>query len=178
MDDSSNPKGARVGIVLEGPGNLTVEQFLNFGFKTSNNQAEYEALLARLELALDMGAECLVCNNDSQLMVGHLSGEFQVKDPLLLQYYHRAQTLLQKFTSVKVVHIKREPCYLSWQVLSKGVVIGHLFSKCSPPPSVSLESTSAMVVETEKVWFEPIKHFIVTGDYQGERGPVDEDKEC
>jgi len=76
VDESSNPKEAGAGIVLEGPGDLTVQQSLKFGFKTSNNGAEYKALLAGLDLERDMGAEHQVCNNDSQLMVGHLSGEF------------------------------------------------------------------------------------------------------
>jgi len=40
---------------LVGPEEFVVEQSLNFGFKTSNNQAKYEALLAGLELARDMG---------------------------------------------------------------------------------------------------------------------------
>ena len=55
MDGSSNNKGAGADIVLEGPGELLVEQSLQFGFKTSNNQAEYEALIAGLELAQDTG---------------------------------------------------------------------------------------------------------------------------
>jgi len=56
VDGSSNNKGTGAGIVLEGPGELLVEQSLQFEFKTSNNQAEYEALIAGLELARDMGA--------------------------------------------------------------------------------------------------------------------------
>jgi len=51
VDGSSNNKGTGAGIVLEGPGDLLVEQSLQFGFKTSNNQAEYKALIAGLELA-------------------------------------------------------------------------------------------------------------------------------
>jgi len=50
VDRLSNPKEAGVGIVLEGSGELTIK----FGFKTSNNQAKCEALLAGLELARDI----------------------------------------------------------------------------------------------------------------------------
>jgi len=63
-------------MVLEGPGNFHLEMALKFEFKTSNNQAEYEALIAGLVLAKDMGAQNVVCRSDSQLMVGHMKGEY------------------------------------------------------------------------------------------------------
>ncbi|XP_020208869.1 uncharacterized protein LOC109793805 [Cajanus cajan] len=56
VDGSSNSKGGGVGIILVGPSHVTLEQSLKFGFKVTNNQAEYEALLARLRLAHDLGA--------------------------------------------------------------------------------------------------------------------------
>jgi len=89
VDGSSNAKGVGAGVALEGPGDLFVEHSLRFGFKTSNNQVEYEALIAGLELARDMRASDIVCRSDSQLTVGHITGEFQVKDPILLKYYHK-----------------------------------------------------------------------------------------
>ena len=56
---------------------------LRFEFKTSNNQAEYEALVAGLLLARDMGVENVLCKTDSQLSVGQVHGEYQVKDPFV-----------------------------------------------------------------------------------------------
>jgi len=56
VDDSSNPLRASAGVVLEGPGNVLIEQPLRFSIKTSNNQAEYEAIIAGLNLARDVGA--------------------------------------------------------------------------------------------------------------------------
>jgi len=46
VDGSSNKKGSGAGIVLEGPENFLIEITLRLEFKTSNNQAEYEALVA------------------------------------------------------------------------------------------------------------------------------------
>jgi len=48
VDGSSNTKGGGASIVLQGPNNLLLEQSLQFGFKTSNNQVEYEALIVGL----------------------------------------------------------------------------------------------------------------------------------
>ncbi|RDX61462.1 Retrovirus-related Pol polyprotein from transposon 17.6, partial [Mucuna pruriens] len=51
MDGSSNPKGGGASIILEGLEDITMEHLLKFDFKASNNQGEYEALLARFDLA-------------------------------------------------------------------------------------------------------------------------------
>lgn len=53
------------GIVLEGPNGFLLEHSLVFKFKISNNKAEYEALIAGLQLVKDMGAQKLVCHTDS-----------------------------------------------------------------------------------------------------------------
>jgi len=72
VDGSSNPLGAGTRVVLEGPNNVLIEQSLRFCFKTSNNQAEYEDIIAGLNLARDVGARKLLCKTDSKHTVGHL----------------------------------------------------------------------------------------------------------
>jgi len=67
VDDSSNKTTCGAGVVLEGPGDLLLEQVLQFGFKATNNQAEYEALLVGLNLTYDMGAREVVCKSDFRL---------------------------------------------------------------------------------------------------------------
>ena len=66
VDGSSILKGAGVGIVLEGPNDILIEKSLHFAFKTSNNQAEYEAILASLSLAREVGVKSLTCKIDSK----------------------------------------------------------------------------------------------------------------
>ena len=65
MDGSSNKTTYGAGVVLEGSPDLLLEQALQFEFRATNNQAEYKALLTRLNLAYDMGAREVVCNIDS-----------------------------------------------------------------------------------------------------------------
>jgi len=108
VDGSSNPKGAGAGIVLERPNDILIEKSLHFGFKTSNNQAEYEAILAGLSLAREVGVKILTWKTDSKLTVGHLNDEFQIKDPILLQYYHLVRAVIQSaFEQVRIEHIPR-----------------------------------------------------------------------
>ena len=65
MDGSSNQQGSGTGVVLEGPNGLLIEQTLKFVFKASNNQAEYEALIAGMLLAKEMGTRSLLAKSDS-----------------------------------------------------------------------------------------------------------------
>jgi len=108
VDGSSNPKGAQAGIILEGPNDILIEKSLHFAFKTSNNQAEYEVILAGLSLAREVGVKTLTCKTDSKLTVGHLNDEFHTKDPILLQYYHLVYPVIQSaFEQVRIKHIPK-----------------------------------------------------------------------
>jgi len=76
-------KGSEAGIILEGPGDILIEQPLRFEFKASNNQAEYEALIAGMNLAAEMGAENLRAKSDSQLITSQITGEYNQGPPTL-----------------------------------------------------------------------------------------------
>ncbi|XP_014489934.1 uncharacterized protein LOC106752716 [Vigna radiata var. radiata] len=107
VDGSSNRRGGGAGVVLEGSNGILIEQSLVFQFKVSNNQAEYEALLARMELARDLGVSWLECQTDSQLVEGQMNGIFQVKDDHLLQYFHKAKQLATYFKRFTLRHVPR-----------------------------------------------------------------------
>ena len=59
MAHRTNVKGSRERIILEGLNNVTLEQALKLNFETSNNQVEYEALIASLILAREVWARKL-----------------------------------------------------------------------------------------------------------------------
>ncbi|XP_047181369.1 uncharacterized protein LOC124847835 [Vigna umbellata] len=65
VDGASGQAGGGVGVVVKGPNEFLLEHSLVFKFKTSNNQAKYEALVAELELAKDMGVRWVTCRTDS-----------------------------------------------------------------------------------------------------------------
>lgn len=72
VDNFSNPKGARVGIVLKGPNNVMIVKSLHFNFKTTNNQTEYKALTIGLMLAKEVEANKIDFQTDSQFTMGDL----------------------------------------------------------------------------------------------------------
>jgi len=108
VDGSSNLKGSGAGVALEGPDGVLIEQSLRFVFKASNNQAEYEALLAGMCLAIEVGVKDLEAKSDSQMVFGQVTGSFQTKDPQLLMYLERVRHLTQKFESFRFAHVPKE----------------------------------------------------------------------
>jgi len=62
---------------------MAVEQSIRFWFDTSNNQAEYEALIVGLRLARDLGVKNLKVQTDSQLIAGQMNGDYQARESLL-----------------------------------------------------------------------------------------------
>ena len=65
VDGSSNKQGSGAGIILTTPEGIQIKYALRFGFQASNNDAEYEALLVELQLAISMGAEQIKVYSDS-----------------------------------------------------------------------------------------------------------------
>ncbi|XP_072081087.1 uncharacterized protein [Arachis hypogaea] len=108
MDGASSRGGSGAGIILKEGDKVVAEQSLQFHFPAINNQAEYEALIAGLKLALNLQAQSLIAHCDSLLVVQQIRGEFQVKDPLLERYWLIAKDLISKFSSFIILHVHRE----------------------------------------------------------------------
>ncbi|XP_017434586.1 uncharacterized protein LOC108341410 [Vigna angularis] len=141
VDGASGRARGGAGIVLEGPDDFLLEHSLVFKFKASNNKAKYEALIAGLALANDMGAHRLTYRKDSQLVVRQMKDEFQMKDEHLLKYFHKARNLLEKVEKVDIKHIPREENVRVNMLskLSSGKEKGHLttlFRQVLSKPSV------------------------------------------
>ena len=86
VDGASRQTGAGIGLQLTSPTGERIEQAVRLGFSATNNESEYEAMIARLELALAMGADSLSVHSDSQLVVGQVNAELESRDPRMVKY--------------------------------------------------------------------------------------------
>lgn len=86
VDGSSNVKGSGIGIYLKTPTRELIEQSFQLGFKASNNEAEYETMVARLRLAKSLGASRVKVTSDSQLVVNRVNGEYVACDTMMTSY--------------------------------------------------------------------------------------------
>ena len=97
VDWSSNNKGNGASIILEGLNDIVLEYSLNFIFKATNNQVDYNALVATLQLAKEVRVQTLDIKSDLQLVIAQMWGEYEVKDSLLIEYVQIAKRLLKEF---------------------------------------------------------------------------------
>lgn len=102
-----NPGPAGIGVVIK-DGAQTIEAFGRYIGETTNNQAEYQALLAALERARDLGADEVWCNLDSELLVKQLNGEYRVKNKDLAPLFLKLHNLSMGFKKISFHHIPRE----------------------------------------------------------------------
>ncbi len=117
-----NPGPAGVGVAFFREGED--EPFATLAEKipdTTNNVAEYRALLRGLEEALLRGAGEIECRTDSELMAHQINGRYAVKSPDIQPLYAEAKRLLGKFDKVAVVHIRREFNSLADKLANQGV---------------------------------------------------------
>ena len=80
---------------------------LRFTFKASNNEAEYEALIAGLKLAREMKVVSLEIYSNSQLIVWQVTDEYQKRGEKMATYLQKAKDLLSTFNSFKIQQVPR-----------------------------------------------------------------------
>ena len=103
MDGASSALRAEAGIIVIIPEGIKLEHSFRLGFKASNNEAEYEALLAGLRVVSDLGAKEVEVYSDSRLVVNQVKGSFEAKDPRMMEYLQLVKQTMDCFLSVKLV---------------------------------------------------------------------------
>jgi ribonuclease HI len=102
-----NPGPAAYAYVITRDGQPAIEEHGCLG-ETTNNIAEYTALVRALERARSLGGRRAVILSDSELMIKQMRGEYKVKHEGLRPLYEQAQRLADSFDHVNYRHIRRE----------------------------------------------------------------------
>ncbi|XP_058765215.1 uncharacterized protein LOC131638669 [Vicia villosa] len=167
VDGASSSSGSGAGIILENDEGLIIEVSLVLSFTTSNNQAEYEAFLAGLRLAEDMGAREVKIYTDSQLVTSQISGDYQAKNNVLIEYLTLVKDKMNKFAKAEVKHIPREHNSRA-DVLSKLAstrkkggnksVIQEILSK--PSIDKSAQTLPVLAIGDDHCWMTPVYNFL------------------
>lgn len=103
-----NPGPAGIGVVIHNEKEKLVAEISRFLGVSTNNQAEYRALIAGLEKAVELGAESVDCYLDSELVVKQINHEYKVKNKELAPLFLKVYNLLTKFKSYNFRHVPRE----------------------------------------------------------------------
>lgn len=103
-----NPGLAGIGIAFYDDTGELIKTFNEYIGETTNNIAEYKALIKALEIGQELKAKEMEVYADSELMVKQLKGEYKVKNEGLKPLYNAAKGLINALDSFKITHVKRE----------------------------------------------------------------------
>ena len=168
VDGASKQSGSGIGLQLTSPIGEKIEQAVRLGFGASNNESEYEALIARVELALAVGADSLLIHSDSHLVVGQINEEFESREPRMTKYASLVKQKLKTLTAWKLEHIPRDR---NERVDALAVVAASLpvketiyFPIYYKPDSSILHDRVSQIQEAPPSWMDPIILYITTGE--------------
>ncbi|GJY20608.1 reverse transcriptase domain-containing protein [Tanacetum coccineum] len=134
-------------------------------FEATNNEAEYEALLAGLWIAKQMGVKNLQTNMDSRLVANQVNGSYVVKELGMVQYLEKVKTLASNFKEFSIKQVPQSEnkkadalsniASTSFAHLSKEVLVEELKEK-----SINEKEVLAVVEEDGYTWMTPICEYL------------------
>ncbi|GKD45430.1 reverse transcriptase domain-containing protein, partial [Tanacetum coccineum] len=107
-DEASNEHGSGAGLILIDLKGTEYSYALRLNFPNSNNDAEYEALLAGLRIATKMKVEKMHAFVDSKLVANQVEGSYKVKGEITKKYKEKALEMVRSFNNFQISHIPRE----------------------------------------------------------------------
>lgn len=102
-----NPGPAAIGVLVRN-GDSILEMHSEKVGNTTNNVAEYLALIKALQIASKHTKDEVTCILDSELIVKQLLGEYKVRNQRLLSLFLRVQELQDRFKKISYIHVKRD----------------------------------------------------------------------
>ncbi|KAG7593993.1 Ribonuclease H-like superfamily [Arabidopsis thaliana x Arabidopsis arenosa] len=190
-DGSSSSQGSGLGILLQSPTGEVLEQSLRLQFKASNNETEYEALIAGLRLAKGIRAKRIKAFSDSQLVVSQFSDEFEAKNERMRAYLTLVQDLTKQFDNFELTKIPQSD-NISADALAALASNTDPNLRCTirveniatpsidlpppicvitePPEAMEIDDDPNIEVDPEPTdWRDPIKLYIADGEVPADR---------
>jgi ribonuclease HI len=100
-----NPGPAAIGAVIKDEQQKVLAKVSRYIGDTTNNQAEYQAVIAALKEATRFKADSATLYLDSELVAKQLAGSYKVKNIFLFPLHKEAVELCKKFTRLSIVHV-------------------------------------------------------------------------
>ncbi|GKC19210.1 reverse transcriptase domain-containing protein [Tanacetum coccineum] len=104
---SSCMDGSGAGLILTNPEGMEFTYALRFRFDTTNNEAEYEALITGLRIAEQMGVKNLQANMDSRLVANQVNRTYVAKEANMIRYLEKVKKLTDSFKAFTIKQIPR-----------------------------------------------------------------------
>jgi len=115
-----NPGPAGIGFVISSGEQILKQHGEHIG-ETTNNQAEYQALIKGLSAAKDMGGTEIQCYLDSELVFRQLQGKYKVREEGLKSLIGEVLKLTRAFAKIEFTHVPREKNKLADELVNKAL---------------------------------------------------------
>ena len=122
-----NPGPSGIGVVILDSNRKKIKESFKYIGETTNNIAEYSALVSGLEEAVAFKATDIVIYLDSELLTKQLNGEYKVKDANMKILFDKSLGLLKKFNSFEIKHIERVKNKEADKLVNKAINLAGLF---------------------------------------------------
>jgi ribonuclease HI len=103
-----NPGPAAIGAILKDEAGNVLGRISRALGVTTNNQAEYQAIIAALEKAINAGAKQVTVKSDSKLVVEQINGRYKIKNTGLRPLYLKVAQLAGSIEKFSIVYVPRE----------------------------------------------------------------------
>ena len=168
VDGASNAQGSGACLILTSLEGIDIEYALRFGFHTSNNESEYEAVIEGLNLVHSLEVDQLEVYSDSQLVVRHIEDTYEAKSGRMILYLRKVRDLLKKFVLVQVKHVPKAENSRSDALAKLATASQKDLSRSTPveylvEPSIDLSDVVVAPVGSEPCWMDPIWDYIIDG---------------
>ncbi|KAM1690336.1 hypothetical protein ACFXTN_029249 [Malus domestica] len=124
FDGSARADGAGAGVVFMSPQRQILPYSFQLSELCSNNIAEYQALITRLQMAINMEITSFEIYGDSKLIINQLLTEYDVRKDDLVPYFRLATQLLQRFKAVTLEHEPRNQMADALTNLASSMTLG------------------------------------------------------
>jgi ribonuclease HI len=108
FDRSLTKEGGGARLVFISPLGMRMEYMIRLHFSVSNNVVEYEALLNKLKITLEIGVRHLEVRGDFELVVNQVMKEANCVNPKMVAYYKAVRELEDKFHGLELKHVLRK----------------------------------------------------------------------
>ena len=106
-DGSSNQRVGGTGVVIQTPKGDKIECMIQLDFPTTNNEAEYEVLMAGLDLAKAAGTENMIIHCDSQVITSQINSDYKCRNERMKKYLEEMKNRISSL-EVKFIQIPRK----------------------------------------------------------------------
>ena len=168
VDGASNAQGSGAGLILTSPEGIDVEYALRFRFHASNNEAEYEAVIAGLNLAHSLEVDQLEVHSDSQLVVRQIEDTYEAKSEKMVLYLQKVRDLFKKFILVQVKYVPKTENSRANALAKLATALQEDIGESTPveylvEPSIDPYGMVVAPVGSVPNWMDPIWDYINDG---------------